>query len=119
MVSKIKEYSTNLQVCICDFDNHHDLTNSIRLLFLEDNYPVACPHNFNFLRRSTSGFLVVLPTSVIKWFKEFLINFLKKRLFSQCSTELFGAHIYHPAFTRRYKIIDIVSKDFPGVFSPI
>ena len=115
VVSKIKEDSANLQVCIWDFDNHHDLTNSMRLLFLADNYFATHPHNYDFLRRATSGFLGVLPASVIQWSKKFLINSLEKMLYSPRSNELFGAHIYHPKFARRNKIIDAVSKNFPGV----
>ena len=115
VVSKIKEDTANLQVCIWDFDNHHDLTSSMRLLFLADNYFATHPHNFDFLRCASSGFLGVLPASVIQWSKEFLINSQDKMLFSPRSSELFGAHIYHPKFTRRNKIIDTVSKDFPGV----
>ena len=115
IVSNIKKHSANLQVYIWDFDNHHDLTNSMRLLFLADNYFATHPHNYDFLRRASSGFLGVLPTSVIQWSKKFLINSLEKMLYSPRSNELFGTHIYHPKFARRNKIIDAVSKDFPGV----
>jgi len=116
VVGKIKEKSTNLQICVWDFDNHHDITNSMILLFLADNYFAAHQHNFDFLRRASSDFLGVLPASVIQWSKKFLINSLDKILFSPRSNELFGAHIYHPKFARRNKIIDTVSKDFPGVY---
>jgi len=115
IVSNIKKHSANLQVYIWDFDNHHDLTNSMRLLFLADNYFATHPHNYDFLRRASSGFLGVLPASVIQWSKKFLINSLEKMLYSPRSNELFGAHIYHPKFARRNKIIDTVFKDFPGV----
>ena len=115
IVSNIKKHSANLQVYIWDFDNHHDLTNSMRLLFLADNYFATHPHNYDFLRRASSGFLGVLPASVIQWSKKFLINSLEKMLYSPRSNELFGAHIYHPKFARRNKIIDAISKDFPGV----
>jgi hypothetical protein len=115
VINKIKEHSTNLQICIWDFDNHHDLTNSMRLLFLGDFYFAAHQHNYDFLRRASSVFMGILPASVIQWSKEFLISSLPHILSVPRSNALFGAHIYHPKFPRRNKIIDSISKDFPNV----
>ena len=115
VVNEIKKQSTNLQICIWDFDNHHDLTNTMRLLFLADNYFVAHQHNLDYLRGVSSGFLGVLPASVIQWSKTFLTNSLNDMLFFPRSNELFGAHIYYPKFTSRNTIIHYVSKNFPNV----
>jgi hypothetical protein len=116
VVNKIKKYSTNLQICLWDFDNHHAIANSLRLLFLSDIYLSAHQHNFDLLRRSSSGFLGVLPASVIQWSKEFLTNSVQYILSVPRSNELFGAHVYYAPFIGRNNIIDKVSKDFPGVF---
>jgi len=115
VVSKIKRDSNNLRICIWDFDNHHAIANSMRLLYLSDIYFSAHQHNFDYLRQSSSGFLGVLPASVIQWSKEFLTGSFQYMQSVPRSNELFGAHVYYSFFTRRNKIIDAVSKNFPNV----
>jgi hypothetical protein len=115
-VNKIKKYSKNLHICLWDLDNHHAIANSMRLLYLSDIYLSAHQHNFDLLRRSSSSFFGVLPTSVSQWSKEFLTNSLQYMLSVPRSNELFGAHVHYSPFTSRNNIIDVVSKDFTSVF---
>jgi len=115
VVSKIKRDSNNLRICIWDFDNHHAIANSMRLLYLSDIYFSAHQHNFDYLRHASSSFLGVLPACVIQWSKEFLTRSLQYMQSVPRSNELFGAHIYYSFFNRRNKIIDAVSMNFPNV----
>ena len=64
VVSEIKKNSSNLQVLIWDFDNHHSLVNSMRLLYLSDFYFAAHLHNFEFLRRASSSYFGFLLKAV-------------------------------------------------------
>jgi hypothetical protein len=115
IVSKIKKKSTNLQIYIWDFDNHHAIANSMRMLYLADIYFAAHQHNFDLLRRASPSFFGILPASVIQWPKEYLTNSFDKILYSPRSNELFGMHFYYSSFDKRNKIIESVSKNFPNV----
>ena len=114
-VSKIRKYSSNLQIIIWDFDNHHMLANSIRLMFLSNVYFGAHPHNSEFLRRTSSNYFGFIPAGVIQWPKEFLTSHIQSMLSTSRSNELFGPHIFYPTFTRRNKIIELVSTNFSKV----
>jgi hypothetical protein len=114
-VSKIKRDSNNLQLCIWDFDNHHAIATSMRLLYLSDIYFSAHQHNFDYLRHASSSFFGVLPASVIQWPKDFLTSSFEYMLSVPRSNELFGKHVYYSLFGRRNKIIDAVSQYFPNV----
>ena len=115
VVSEIKKNSSNLQVLIWDFDNHHSLVNSMRLLYLSDFYFAAHLHNFEFLRRASSSYFGILPAAVIQWSKDFLLKSMNSLLSVPRSNELFGSHVYYPTFSNRNRIIGSVSKNFPRV----
>jgi len=115
IVSEVKKNSSNLQILIWDFDNHHSLDNSMRLLYLSDFYFAAHAHNFEFLRRASSSYFGILPAAVIQWSKDFLLRSMNSLLSLPRSNELFGSHVYYPTFSGRNEIIGSVSKNFPRV----
>ena len=114
-VSEMKKSASNLCIIIWDFDNHHSLVNSLRLLSLSNVYFAAHQHNFEFLRRASSSYYGVLPPAVIQWSKDFLLNSTSSLLSVSRSNELFGPHVYYQNFSNRNKIIELVSKKFPRV----
>ena len=115
-VLKIKKNSLNLQIIIWDFDNHHLLATSLRLMFLSNIYFGAHQHNFEFLRRTSFKYFGFLSACVVQWPREFLTFHIQNMLFTSRSNELFGPHVHYPAFTRRNNIIKSVSTNFPKVF---
>ncbi|MFV1465921.1 MULTISPECIES: hypothetical protein [unclassified Phaeobacter] len=102
-------------VCIWDFDNHHQITESVNFALLSDFYVPCHPHNNETYAQMTAAMSAPISAAVIQWTRSFLTEHRGRLLASVRDPEPLGRHIVYPQFPERNAMLEGLNTHFKHV----
>ncbi|AHD08360.1 hypothetical protein [Phaeobacter gallaeciensis] len=102
-------------VCIWDFDNHHQISESVNFALFSDFYIPCHPHNNETYAQMTTAMGSPVSAAVIQWSRAYLEEHRDHFLTITRDTEPLGRHILHPQFPERNSMLERLSEHFKHV----
>lgn len=102
-------------VCIWDFDNHHQIAESLNLAVLSDFYVPCHPHNNETFQAATNAMGAPVSAGVIQWSRAYLTEHRERLLAVSRNPAPLGRHIVYPQFPERNAMLQSLNTHFQHV----